>query len=289
MTPAPGPAPATREVVVASLDDQTLAALFTRVYQGYPVATHLDAATVRFMVRSFDLDRDASPVLLEDGAPVALAMLGRRGEHGWIGGMGVVAEARGRGHGRRVMAAAIARARALGVTTLDLEVLVQNAAAIPLYVSLGFAHTRDLEVWRLTPPAPVPGVVVTPVTLEVARAAVVGWRREPEPWQRADATLERFLEQGLALDGALARVDGRAVGAMVSRLAGPRVSVVQLAVQPGAETRVVPALLAALARPETGEGIRWLNLPAGGAIAAVVRGLAAGPEERQHEIGRRRR
>ena len=60
----------------------------------------VDEAAVEFLVRTFDLDLDASLVAVDDGEPVGLVNLGVRGERGWIGGLGVVAEARRRGLGR---------------------------------------------------------------------------------------------------------------------------------------------------------------------------------------------
>ncbi len=268
----------------ATLDDTALAAALTACFEAYLVPATFDAGTVGFMARTFDLDREAGRVLVEDGAPVAVAMLGRRGTHGWVGGMGVVVSRRRHGYGRRVMEALIAEARGRGVTRLDLEVLVHNTGAIALYESLGFVRTRTLDVWRFAPPAPPAGVEVAPLAWETARAAVRRWRTHPEPWQRADGSLERMFEQGLAVEAAAARADGRDIGAMLYRAAGPRVSVLQLGAAAGAEARAVPALLASLARPEATEGIRWLNLPADDPVAAVVRTIASEPEERQYEM-----
>ena len=63
------------------------------------------------MVRRFDLDLAASRVARAGGEPVGIALLGLRGDRGWIGGMGVVPGARREGLGRRLMAAVIEQAR----------------------------------------------------------------------------------------------------------------------------------------------------------------------------------
>lgn len=273
-----------RDIAAAELDDAALAALFTLAYEGYPVPLHVDADAVRFMNRSFDFDREASRVIVAEGEPVALAMLGHRGRHGWVGGMGVVAGARRHGYGRRVMGLVIERARALGIVDLDLEVLTQNREAIPLYESLGFVRTRGLGVWRIAPPPMPEGATIERVSLDEGRAIVRRLRRAPEPWQRADATLDRFLEQGLVLEVNCVRVGTRELGAVVYRHAPPRVSVLQLGVEPGEEARGVTALLASLARNDAPDGVRWLNLPEPDPATTVVCDLVPTLEASQHEM-----
>jgi len=55
-------------------------------------------------------------------------------------GMGVLATHRGRGIGRRLLAACVTAARAQGISRIELEARADNAAAIALYESAGFAH-----------------------------------------------------------------------------------------------------------------------------------------------------
>src|SRR3954447_6686341 len=73
-------------------------------------------------------------------------------------GMWILPGRRGRGRGRKLMEAAIAAAPA-GVHKAELEVFPDNAAAIGLYRSFGFAeeglrrdHHRREETARCTPP-----------------------------------------------------------------------------------------------------------------------------------------
>src|SRR5678816_1754646 len=98
--------------------------------------------------RNADLDVDvgASPVADVDGDPAAFALLALRGDEGWIGGMGVVPEARRRGLGSAVMEAAADEARSRGVRDLRLEVIDRNGPAVQLYRQLGYEHVRDLDV-----------------------------------------------------------------------------------------------------------------------------------------------
>lgn len=55
-------------------------------------------------------------------------------------GMGLLPELRGRGLGRRLLERTLAAARASGLTRVELEVYVSNAAAIALYERCGFRH-----------------------------------------------------------------------------------------------------------------------------------------------------
>jgi ribosomal protein S18 acetylase RimI-like enzyme len=169
-------------VAADTLSLAELADLFTRGYEGYYLPIHVDEPTMRYMVETWDIDLARSRV-----APGAgVCNLGVRGERGWIGGLGVVPDARRSGVGRALMEAVLEQAPPV----VTLEVLEQNEPAINLYESLGFERTRLLEVWSL-PEQPV----------AEARAA------EPEPlgqsdlpWQREDGSLPPGYER-VEVDG----------------------------------------------------------------------------------------
>lgn len=273
---APGP--------VDGFDDATLAALFTRVYEGYAVPMHVDGPVMRFMRVAADVDLAASRVLRADGEPVAIALLGVRGEAGYIAGMGVAASHRGRGLGEAVMLAVLDEARGRGIRRVQLEVLVQNAAAIRLYERLGFRRTRGLEVWAFAAPeAPADGPAAEAAPLDEAHAFTRAHRPAPEPWQRDDGTLAALRRDGAAFEGLRAVREGRTVGAAVVRVAG-RASVIQLETLPGEPAATTLALLSALRRDDATQGVRWLNLPADHPASAAVRTLEPRLEAAQHEM-----
>ena len=87
-------------------------------------------------------------VALVDGAPVGVALLGRRERRGWIGSMGVLPAWRRRGIGRRLLQQVQANARRAGLHAIDLEVLTRNTAALALYEAAGFQIQRELLVWE---------------------------------------------------------------------------------------------------------------------------------------------
>src|SRR5262249_808294 len=80
-----------------------LAAAATAGYEGYFVPVHVDVKTFEFMTGAWDIDRARSRIAVDDGATVGIAMLGVRGDRGWIGGLGVVPPRRRDGIGRALM------------------------------------------------------------------------------------------------------------------------------------------------------------------------------------------
>ena len=266
------------------LEDGPLAELFTLVYTGYAVPMHVDPPTLRFMRVAADVDLVASRVVRDGADRVAIALLGRRGDSGYIAGMGVAPTHRGRGLGEAVMRAVLDSARERGVKRVQLEVLVQNAPAIRLYERLGCRHGRALEVWSFPAPEPAAGgLTLAPVPLDEAHAFIREHRASAEPWQRADGTLAALRADGAAFEAARAERGGRTVGAMIFRVAG-RASVVQLATLQGEPEAVTRALLGALGRDDAPQGARWLNLPVDHPAAEVVRSLGPALEAKQHEM-----
>jgi ribosomal protein S18 acetylase RimI-like enzyme len=232
-----------------------LAELFTASYAGYFVPLAADAQTLAGMVESFDIDLEKSRIALDDEAPVGLALLGVRGDVGWIGGMGVVESARRRGVGRRLMEGVLADAPPV----VTLEVIEQNEAAIRLYEQLGFERRRVLEVWALTADPP-------PVEAREAEPRPLGQR--DLPWQRQDPSLPDDYRR--------IEVDG---GAAVIRTQERQVTVLQLA----AADEDAAAELIAAARGR-GDRLRYLNVPEGDPAGAALARLGGRLELRQFEM-----
>jgi ribosomal protein S18 acetylase RimI-like enzyme len=246
-----------------------LARLFTDAYEGYYLPFAVDEPTLRFMVEAYDLDLDASRVALRDGVPVGLANLGVRGDRGWIGGIGVVAAARRRGLARALMGAVLDAARERGLSEIWLEVLEQNEPAHRLYDELGFMTIRRVDVWVLDKGD---GADAREASLDKAQELIRDLRREPEPWQRADETVERLrtLEpppSGLVADG----------GAAVYRQTPQAVSVLQIAGDGAAAGNLLGALRARGA-------LNVLNLPEDDPATPVLQRLGGRVAARQREM-----
>ena len=181
-------------------DFDALTAMLNAGYQGYPVPIHFDPDQYALFVRSHDVDLALSVVAEVAGRPVGLAQLARRGDRGWVAGVGVHSEHRRQGIARGLMEALQANAVAAGIQHLQLEVLWQNQAALQLYQSLGWEISRELLVWSRPAdqgPLPVPDELIVEVDAGDMLATRFIWHDQPPCWQRQQRTLERFLEVGL--------------------------------------------------------------------------------------------
>lgn len=185
------------EIVFATaegLSIEQLAEAFTLGYTGYFVPITFSAERMQQHITNHDIDLRASWAAFADGVPVALCLLGQRGGHGWIGGVGVAPDYRRRGVARALMQRVHQGARERGLTEIMLEVLVQNVQAKTLYEQLGYQVTRRLLI--LEAPAdlgiPAPELDVRPVTPAEALAHYAAFHPVANPWQRAPETLRRL-------------------------------------------------------------------------------------------------
>jgi len=95
-----------------------------------------------------DIDLARSPRWTVDGVLVAFALLAFRGDRAWIGGFGVAPGSRGEGMGTVCVADTLRIAREENATSVELEVLAHNGAAIAIYERGGFEKVDELVAWR---------------------------------------------------------------------------------------------------------------------------------------------
>jgi ribosomal protein S18 acetylase RimI-like enzyme len=268
-----------------------LAALFNRGYEGYFTPVKLGAAEFENMAATGDFDLAASCVGLDGQRPVAFAFLGVRGQHGWVGGMGVAAASRGYGHGRRAMECVISSARRVGVGTLDLEVLEQNVHAASIYEALGFRDRRPLDVWIREPGAAPesrghahnaahPGRA-SQVTLAECLELHGRFHGERAPWQRDRDSLGHWGDRLSVLGLCDA---SRVRGWVIYRAMEGRLNIADLAARTSADVRPVSDALAALIAEHPDSTLMLVNLPAGDPFGAVLRELGATVKFRQREM-----
>jgi len=259
--------PRTTLTDAAKLPLEQLASLFNRAYEGYEVPTHVDVQALAFMEEALDLWPERSRVAWQDGEAVGLAMLGVRGDAGWVGGMGVIAPARRSGVGEVLMRALIEQARDAGVRRLGLEVLEHNLGARALYEKLGFRAWRRLEVVTLEGPLAPPAGAAAACAPRDARRRIARARSAGEPWQRADATLDRLDVSTPALR-AVTTLGGDAV----FRITEGRASVLQLS----ATSEASAGLLLDTIRSRDGVRVlRYLNVPDDDLAAVALRARGA--------------
>lgn len=268
-----------RAVPAASLPHAERAALWTEAFSDYYAPGVVTSEALQGLERAFDLDVDASQLVIEDGKPVAFAMLGIRGRRGWVGGMGVVPSARRRGHGERVMRAVLDTARERGLATVRLEVLVQNVQAIPLYEALGFRTLRKVEVWDRAADAPAltaPDVPATPLDVDAAATRLGRTRLESAPWQRELASARVAFPDltAVASDGAVA----------IFRASPERVGLLELAATDGASGAALDTVLATIFSSRSGRPARLLNLPEGDPAGPALERAGLAVSHRQWEM-----
>ena len=131
-------------VSAADVSLAEFAKAFTAGFEGYPHPVVLDTPLLARRARLDHYDLKNSIIAYEGGEAVGVAVLAARAVTGWVPGLGVVPDRRGRGFGRRMMSALLERARASGLRRVTLEVIVRNATARRIYEELGMRVARDL-------------------------------------------------------------------------------------------------------------------------------------------------
>lgn len=254
-------------------------------YADYILPLHVNADQIGQMDWLYDVDVDASVVAEDKTRLVGMALLSRRGQRGWISGVGTVPAARRKGIARRMMLTLIDRAHASRLRDIRLEVICANEKAYRLYCDLGFVVTRELLTWTLpvdADPLPIPRELLSEVAAEVPMPYFDAWHKEPPSWQREAATLRKLLGRAVAytleLDGSFtayctvtARVDGLAI---LDVGINPEVGVM----------RAGRPLLQALSRLYTGQAMRILNVPADDPLSRVLAALRFHVTVRQWEM-----
>jgi len=135
-----------RFVPAVSVSPAEYAAALTAAFRGYPFRILMDAGALARRVRFEQYDLENSLLAYDGEALVGVASLSVRGEAGWVAGLAVVPEQRGRGRGRELMSALLERARGAGLRRLSLEVLARNTAARRLYEWAGMRVERDVLI-----------------------------------------------------------------------------------------------------------------------------------------------
>lgn len=192
-----------RFVSAAAVSLEAFAAAFTSAFAGYPVPVAVDAVWLSRRARYEQHDLLNSLVAFEGAEAVGTAILGVRGERGWVAGFGVVPRWRGRGLACRLMSELVGRARASGLRRLSLEVLQGNTAAVRLYERAGMSHTRDLLILERPAdwagPAAGRAGALTEAPAEELLEHFTRLHTEPAAWQREPVGLLTAKLRGLYL------------------------------------------------------------------------------------------
>jgi ribosomal protein S18 acetylase RimI-like enzyme len=254
-------------------------------YEGYYVPIVLTPHSFGELVRRESVELSRSAAALDGGRVVGMGLLGVRGAHGWIGGMGVIPAYRRQGIARRVMKYLIGQGADAGLRRLQLEVIVENSGAYHLYESLGFQVERQLHVLVReegpSPPAPNgTGLIVKPAAVGRLLARLPALAGTPRPWQRE---AESIYALGRDLRGVAAFREGTQapVGVCFYHAERYHVGLVDVA----ADTlEAGSALLAHLLAEFPLARITYLNIAEDDPLFPLLRGLGFRSTLSQHEM-----
>ena len=258
-----------------------LAALWNRAYEHYFVPVAFDEQRLARHLRRADVDLAQSRVLVADGEPAGLSLVGRREARAYLAGFGIASAQRRRGLGRRLIEAQCAVLQAAGVQEVALEVIAQNPARL-LYADAGFEALRSLELlegtleMRTTRPEALGRAELAAVHDRCSAIVRPTWRRE---WRTVLDAIEH--EHAVAIGVRQAGdIAGYALLPEPARHDGTLLDAAAID-EPAAH-----ALLDALSAARPGTGWRLVDEPEGSPLlsAAKARGLA--PALRQIEMRR---
>jgi RimJ/RimL family protein N-acetyltransferase len=262
-----------------------LADIFNKGYEAYFTTFNFDAARMQNHIESHDIVMSASRVARqEDGTPVGVALLGKRDQRGWVGGVGIYLPERGKGIGKQLMTELIESARQENIRDLYLEVLTQNANAHALYVKLGFQQTRRVVVIHLNEleTVDVSAENIQPIELDEALILRDRWQTPPNTWQYAPETLRKTPNISCLTYGTHDQPE-----ALIIFRAFPGetefVHLFDVAMEPDND-EALKRLISHLRQSKRGANIRMVNLPEDNAEWQILASMGAQEMMSQYEM-----
>jgi len=178
-------------------------------FRGYFMPVEMTPEMTADFWRTNNIDALRSVIMHNEGGTfVGMARMGTRGKRGWCGGFGIVPELRGSGASRLLAEQMVRVAREGGLSTLQLEVLTQNARARKLYERVGFTTTRrllGLEITSTVLPAGAP-IRVERVAVEALLPRLMSGGRPC--WGCEPSTILAVAAEAVVLPGASGQLNG---------------------------------------------------------------------------------
>lgn len=249
-------------------------------YHDYYIPFFMSSRSFAEMTTRESVRLDRSVAALCGDQVVGVGLLGVREKRAWVGGVGVVPSFRRQSIARQIVGRLIGNAKALGLVSVQLEVIAQNQPAFDLYRSLGFETSRRLLVLNNEAGSPtedfweVPDDLVVeewpPAILLDQLPALYAVRR---PWQREFDSARAALDhlEGLA---AFNETDVEPVGICLYGGDGAHVGILDLA---ALSAEIGAALLAYLIAQSPGIRMAYFNVPEDDPMLPAL--LAAGLSE----------
>ncbi len=257
-----------------TLSIDVLVEAWNGVYSDYVVPMQRDAESLRDHLATGSVDAGLSRLWLEGDDPVGFSLLGVRGDHGWIGGFGVVPTHRGAGLATRIMRDQLDVAAGAGLARVGLEVLADNPAR-HLYERAGFETTRLLHVLAGQLKGTATGDAWSAALTPVYAARLDTLLPTPAPWGRQGS----YLPVGATVVGA---GPPDAPAALVVLRQGPTAWSVLAA--SAASRADAAAVVGRLAVEVEGGAVRIVNEPEGSPLLDAFEAAGATRTLLQHEM-----
>jgi ribosomal protein S18 acetylase RimI-like enzyme len=165
------------------------AGLLNEAFSDYLVPIRLSQASLLQMVRRDSVDLDCSRVVRDNGLPVGVALVARRGWSSRLAGMALLPTARGQGIGRWCMTQLMSEARARSERVMELEVIEENTAAVCLYRGCGFNVLGRLLSYVRAPGQVKQEGLVEEVDVRLVARLVAAYGLPNLPWQMSGESL----------------------------------------------------------------------------------------------------
>ncbi|MBA3871200.1 MAG: GNAT family N-acetyltransferase [Chloroflexota bacterium] len=250
-------------VPASSFSADELAEIYNAGRVDYIVPMPMNAKRIQNYVRTYDIDLDASVIILDsDNQPAGLGMLGVRDDRGWITRLGIIPAKRRAGMGMCMMQALIAAARTRYVRLIQLEVIEGNDPAHRLFLRCGFRETRRLMVIRRPPEPPPPeeppiaGMTVSQLTQDEIWACLA--QRGPgASWVNENASLVKVEK----LDGLRVKLPSGYSGWVIFQCKRFEMTHVVLQIPAPVREQMMIGLLYHLHRLHTQQDTKIENIP----------------------------
>lgn len=168
---------------------ESSAAILTAGFSDYFVPVQITVSSLLTMVRQDSVDVELSRVIFQDGDPVGVALIARRGWTSRLAAMAIVPAARGQGVGAQCVRQILNEARVRGDKTMTLEVIEQNAPAVHLYEKCGFIKMRRLIGLTGQPHFGTSQLGLEPADVREVARLLNAYGGDDLPWQLSGETL----------------------------------------------------------------------------------------------------
>lgn len=183
-----------------------LTRILERCFQDYfvPFSLTPEAFALRFAAEGMSVED--SCIWLQNGEPVAIAIIARRDDLARLAAFAIVPPLRGKGLARTMLAPLFATLKTKDVARFYLEVIAENHAGIALYRSLGFRGSQALYGFKAIAMERAPGAELHTTTLDTLYRALFSAPRETTPWQLDPLALRSLPCKVLTTGGAWAAI-----------------------------------------------------------------------------------